>query len=92
MSDTNTPLPFEGDAVVESLGMGAGSGDPLGSSGNAIDVAQDTEIDAAGDGADGTTGEHTPDEGRIPVSGNDEPTDAAAGFQDSVAGESNDLP
>ncbi|RWZ61580.1 hypothetical protein ELQ92_11460 [Labedella populi] len=91
MSHTNTPLPFEGDPVVESLGMGGGAGEPLGPGGDAIDIGEDTEIGAAGDGADAADG-HTADEGRIPTSGNDEPTDAAAARQDSAAAETNGQP
>jgi hypothetical protein len=92
MSDTNTPLPFEGDPVVESLGMGGGAGDPLDAGGDAIDIGQDTEIDAAGDGAEPAEGERTADEGRISTAGNDEPTDAAPATQDSAAAETNALP
>ncbi|RWZ51522.1 hypothetical protein ELQ90_05265 [Labedella phragmitis] len=91
MSDTNTPLPFEGDPVVESLGMGGGAGNPLDPGGDAIDIGEDTEIDAAGDGAE-DVGERTADEGRIPVSGNDEPTDPAPATQDSAAAETNGMP
>ncbi len=81
MSDVNTPLPFEGDPVVEQAGTG----------GSSIDVGQDTEIDAAGDGAD-EIGERTADEGRISADANDQPTDAAPATQDSAAGDTNGLP
>jgi hypothetical protein len=74
MSDVNTPLPFEGDPVVE----------PQSGGGDAIDIGQDTEIDAGGDaGADA---------GRIPTSGNDEPTSVGLAHQDSAAAEANGQP
>lgn len=53
MSNQDSTLPFEGEPVVEALGMDGVASDPGAESGDAIDVAEDTEIDAADVGSDG---------------------------------------
>jgi hypothetical protein len=82
MSDQHSSLPVEGEPVVDALGMDGVASDPGSESGDAIDVAQDTGIDAAGDGGE-------TDGPAIPAH---EPSDAAPATQDSAAAETNGLP
>jgi hypothetical protein len=82
MSDQDSSLPFEGEPVVEALGMDGAAIDTGSESGDTIDESQDTESGAAGDSGE-------PDGPSIPAH---EPSDAAPAMQDSAAAETNGLP